>query len=1694
LTGITSLKMTSSSYGGLMTHVEITSLSLGNISSAIPAPTVTSVTSSKTDGTYTVGEVITFTVNFSAAVDVGGTPRLTLETGSTDRTASYVSGSGSTALVFSYTVQAGDTSADLDYAGTSALSLNGGTINASGSSTAAVLTLASPGATGSLGASKNLVIDTTAPTLAITSSAAQLKIGETATITFTFSEDPGASFTAGDITVSGGTLGALSGSGLTRTAVFTPTPSTNGGSASITVDAGTYTDAVGHSGGAGTTPALSFDTLAPGAASTPDLAGGSDTGDSSSDNLTADTTPTFSGTAEAGATVTLYDSDGVTALGSAVATGGNWSITSSALGQGTHTVTAVVSDSAGNASAPSAGLAVTVDATAPTLAITSSTAQLKAGETATITFSFSEDPGASFDAADITVSGGTLGTLSGSGTTRTAVFTPAPGTNGGTASITVASAAYVDAAGNNGGAGSTPSLSFDTLAPATPSTPALDSASDLGSSSSDGLTSDDTPTFSGTAEAGATVTLYDTDGSTVLGTGVATGGNWSITTSALGQGTHTVTAKATDSAGNASAASSGASVTVDTAAPTLAITSSTAQLRSGETATITFTFSEDPGTSFDAADITVSGGTLGALSGTGSTRTAVFTPTSGATSGSASITVASGAYADAAGSNGGAGSSPSLSFDTLAPNPSSTPDLDSASDLGDSSSDNLTADTTPTFSGTAEAGALVTLYDSDGSTVLGSATATGGNWSITSSALAHGTHNVTTVVSDSAGNLSAASGALSVSVDANAPTLAISADASQLKAGETATITFTFSEDPGASFAASDIAVSGGTLGALSGSGLTRSAVFTPTAGTDGGTASITVASGAYADAAGNNGGAGSVPSLSFDTLAPQASSAPVLDSASDTGVSSSDNLTSDATPTFTGTAEDGATVTLYDSDGTTVLGTGVASAGRWSITASTLAAGAHTVSARVTDAAGNTASPSAGLTVTVDVSVPAVSTPVLASASDTGSSSSDRLGHDDTPTFAGTAEDGATVTLYDTDGSTVIGTGVATGGTWSITTASLGDGTHTVTARASDAAGNVGTRSAGASLTVDRSAPSLAITSSTSQLKAGESATITFTFSEDPGATFGANDISVSGGTLGSLSGSGLTRSAQFTPLAGTNGGSATITVAQGAYADAAGNGGAAGSAPTLGFDTLAPAAPTLPLLVADGSAVPNGGAMRTGTATFSGTGEAFATVRLLNANGLALLGSTQADATGAWSIALNTLSVGEHAVIAQQTDAAGNVSDASARFSFTVQPPVETRVVDGVAVDVSEVELPSGGTGTSVEIPVVSPTRTDSEGATTVADIPLVSESAVDLLVAQVAPGVGLTATGGASAPLATAAEQLISAIRFATPSHPVADVSHLTSNGQAFLQALDPSQPLLVQTVTPRLGNAGATGVLTLTASSSGALPVALVIDTAQMTGGTVELRNVDFAAVIGEANIVARGPGVILTGDTASQQFTAPASGLTEVYAGGGSDGLRFASDALLGAANARVLPAAGTALLHGGQGQDSLVLSGPRDAYAIETHNGYLVVTPVASPSMRALAVNIEQVRFDDEVLALSGSSTQTTVAGLYENILGRQADLGGFEFWAGARDRGASWGTIAVEMINSQERAGNGGGFNGNIGHDVELLYQALFNRASDAGGFAFWTGVMHQGVSLEVVADHMVQSAEMIGQRVSMEHWDFMV
>jgi hypothetical protein len=142
--------------GGLNAGWHEYMIGTGSLIPDTTAPVISSV-GVPSAGTYTVGQDMTFTLNWSENATVTGTPRLALTIGSSTQYASYVSGTGTTALVFKYTVQSGDE--DADGIAVDSLDLNSGTIKDAALNDA-TLTLNSVGS--SFGVLVNAVVDTPA--------------------------------------------------------------------------------------------------------------------------------------------------------------------------------------------------------------------------------------------------------------------------------------------------------------------------------------------------------------------------------------------------------------------------------------------------------------------------------------------------------------------------------------------------------------------------------------------------------------------------------------------------------------------------------------------------------------------------------------------------------------------------------------------------------------------------------------------------------------------------------------------------------------------------------------------------------------------------------------------------------------------------------------------------------------------------------------------------------------------------------------------------------------------------------------------------------------------------------------------------------------------------------------------------------------------------------------------------------------------------------------------------------------------------------------------------------------------------------------------------------------------------------------------------------------------------------------------
>ncbi len=978
----------------------------------------------------------------------------------------------------------------------------------------------------------------------------------------------------------------------------------------------------------------------------------------------------LSGTAEPGSSVTLTDGNGNPIGQTTADANGNWSFTpSTPLPDGT-VVNVVARDAAGNSSPPAS---VTVDAVAPA----TPTVDPSNGTT----LSGTAEPGATVTLTD--GNGNPIGqvTADGSGNWTFTPSTPLP--NG-----TVVNATATDPSGN---ASSPASVTVDSVAPAAPVVNPSNGA-----------------TLSGTAEPGATVTLTDGSGNPIGQVTADGSGNWSFTPSTpLPNGT-VVNATATDASGNTSA---GSSVTVDSVAPaTPVINPSNGTTLSGTAepgATVTLTdgsgnpigqvtadgsgnWSFTPSTPL--ADGTVVNATAtdpaGNTSGQGSTTVdgvAPTTPTVNLSNGSSlSGTAEPGSTVILTDGNGNpiaevtADGSGNWTYTPSTPIANGTVVNVVAQDAASNSSPpaTVTVDSSAppapvinpsngvVISGTAEAGATVTLTDGNGNPI-GQATADGsGNWSFTpGTPLANGTVIVATA-SDPTGNTCAPA---STTVDSVAPAAPVVNPSNGTTISGTA--------EAGAKVILTD--GNGNPIGETTADG-SGNWTFTPATPLANGTVVNAVAQ----DPAGNTGPQGST---TVDAVAPNT---PVVNP-------SNGNL-------LNGTAEPGSTVTLTDGNGNPIGQTTADGSGNWSFTPGSQLPNGTVVNVTASDAAGNTSPPA---TTTVDSSLPSIpqvdpsNGSVISGTADAGNTiiitdgngnpigqvTADGSGNwsftpgiplpdgtvvnvvarspsnvDSAPAvitvdgvapaapvidpsngsvIAGTAEAGATVILTD-GGGNPIGQATADGsGNWTFTPGTpLANGT-VINAVAQDPAGNT---SGPASVTVDAIAPPAPVIDPSNGVVISGTA--------EAGATVILTDGN--GNPIGQVTADGSGNWA-FTPATPLANGTVINALAQ----DAAGNN--SGPASTT-VDSVAPATPVLD---------PSNGTV------ISGTAEAGAMVILTDGGGNPI-GQATADDSGNWSFTPGTPLTNGTVINAVAQDAAGNTSGPVSTTVDAVAPA--TPVID--------------------------------------------------------------------------------------------------------------------------------------------------------------------------------------------------------------------------------------------------------------------------------------------------------------------------------------------------------------------------------------------------------------------------------
>ncbi len=927
----------------------------------------------------------------------------------------------------------------------------------------------------------------------------------------------------------------------------------------------TSTDPAGNiSVDASDTLEINIDQTPPVPPAQPVLDSGSDTGNAG-DNYTSDNTPTINGTIvlqEAGAAISLFSSvNGMVGSGTAGA-GGDWTITASELSSGDHMIYVSATDSAGNTGAFSDTLYLTIDRTAPDSpskpdldsdpAYDSGTSQdddiTNAG---TLRFNGT----AEVDGLEVKLySGATLlGDAIASGSPATWSIQTSSLT-GGTYSIT---ATATDGAGNTSVSSDALTVTVDVTPPIAPAKPDMDALSDTGPSSVDNITSDNTPTFSGTAEVGSIITIYS--GATAIGDTVAVGGSWTKTILApLSDGVHQIKATATDAAGNTGSASNILEVTIDTSAP--ADPGAPDLVDGSDTGTSdsdNITSDHTPslkGATENSAVIHLYSDLDGAIGTGNADGTGAWSAvTSSLSDGIHNITFTA---TDAAGNVSGRSDTLLLTIDTSAPDKPIAPDLHPDSDSGTSSSDDNTNDDTPVFSGTAEKGAIVRLYNGAVMVAEGLADATTGAWSLTSSQLNEGLRNLSVTATDLSGNTSVNSDALMITIDLSAPAAPAKPDLDTgSDTGSSSIDDITNDDTPTFNGTAEVDAIVKLYSGAVEiGETVATGGIWTITPATAlaDGVHPVTVTA---TDAAGNTSGASSVLDITIDTAEPVTPGEPDLTDGSDTGISNSDDNTNDATPTFTGTAEEGAAIQLY-SDQEGLVGTGVADgAGIWTITSGSLSSALHAITVVATDTAGNVSDSSPALNVTIDTDLPSQpAAPDLDVLSDNGAFSTDDITNDTTPLITGQAEANAYVDVYiDNVLDTTLQTDPA--GQYSYTFGALADGSHSIRVVCKDPAGNASVTSNNLQLTVDTALPTLSSVTLASNnartylAKAGDKVTLSFNSSESvqqPTVDIDGKSVAITGGptvwtatrTLdGTETEGSLDFSIQYTDIAGNAG-----------------------------------------------------------------------------------------------------------------------------------------------------------------------------------------------------------------------------------------------------------------------------------------------------------------------------------------------------------------------------------------------------------------------------------------------------------------------------------------------------------------------------------------------------------------------------
>jgi serralysin len=154
------------------------------------------------------------------------------------------------------------------------------------------------------------------------------------------------------------------------------------------------------------------------------------------------------------------------------------------------------------------------------------------------------------------------------------------------------------------------------------------------------------------------------------------------------------------------------------------------------------------------------------------------------------------------------------------------------------------------------------------------------------------------------------------------------------------------------------------------------------------------------------------------------------------------------------------------------------------------------------------------------------------------------------------------------------------------------------------------------------------------------------------------------------------------------------------------------------------------------------------------------------------------------------------------------------------------------------------------------------------------------------------------------------------------------------------------------------------------------------------------------------------------------------------------------------------PGAGNNAVDGGAGTDTVIYAGSRNNYTVAQEAWGFGVTDKVGNNGHDSLINVERVQFDDGWLALDIDGIAGQIFRLYTAVLGRPAEAAGMGYWMWRMENGTSLTTAASEFMNQPE-FNKLYGINPDDTTFVTKLYNNVLHRDPEPGGFAYWMDVL---------------------------------